>query len=432
VIGTRFLTFVDERVRPARVVRTAMVKVFPDHWSFMIGEIILYSFVVLVGTGVFLTLFFEPSATERLYTGSYGPLHGAEVSAAYASTVEISWDVRAGLLMRQAHHWGALIFVAAIVAHALRVFFTGAFRRPREINWVIGLTLLLLAILTGFTGFSLPDDMLSGTGLRVASAVLLSIPLIGGWLQFIVFGGEFPGDGLIERLYVAHVLLLPGLITALIVVHLTIMVRQKHSQFRGTGRTEHNVVGPRVWPAHTFRSASLFCAVAAVTFGLGGLAQVNPVWLWGPFDPASVTSPAQPDWYVAWVEGALRLFPAAAEFSVFGYLVPAVFVPAVVLPGLTFLALYTWPWIERRLSGDGAEHHLADRPGDNPLRLAVGVGALTFYGILLLAGANDIIARELEIPVLNVVGVLRVALVAGPIVTGTLAFVLARAPRSRA
>jgi ubiquinol-cytochrome c reductase cytochrome b subunit len=429
VIGRSVVRFVDERVRLADVVRTAKAKVFPDHWSFMLGEIALYSFLLLIGTGVFLTLFFEPSFADRTYTGSYEPLQGADVSAAFASTVEISWDVRAGLLMRQAHHWGTLIFVAAIVVHAMRIFFTGAFRRPRELNWIIGVTLLILAILNGFTGYSLPDDLLSGTGLRIASAVLLSIPVAGPWLQFLAFGGEFPGEELIERLYVTHVLLVPGLIAILLVLHIGLIVRQRHGQFPGRGHRERNVVGSPMWPAYAFRSLALFCAVAAVTFGLGGLAQINPIWLWGPFEPAGVTSPVQPDWYVAWVEGALRLAPAAAEFTVFGYLVSSVFIPAVVVPGLTFLGMYAWPWIERRFTRDTVHHHLVDRPRDNPVRTAIGVAVVTFYGVLLVAGANDVIARELEIPVLTIVQVLRVALVVVPLVAAVCAFVLARALR---
>jgi ubiquinol-cytochrome c reductase cytochrome b subunit len=429
VIRRRLVRALDERLRLSQLGRNTLAKVFPDHWSFMLGEIALYSFLVLVGTGVFLTLFFEPSTAETVYTGSYAPLHGQEVSAAYASAVELSWDVRAGLLMRQTHHWAALVFVAAIVLHLCRIFFTGSFRKPREINWLVGVTLLVLAIFNGFTGYSLPDDLLSGTGLRIAHSVVLSVPVVGSWAAFLLFGGQFPGDALIERLYAAHILLVPAAIGALIFVHLAILVRQKHTHFAGPGRSDRNVVGSRMWPTYAFRSLALLFAVAAVVFALGGLAQINPVWVWGAFDPAAVTEPAQPDWFVGWVEGALRLSPAAAEFTVFGHLVPSVFLPAVVIPGLTFLALYAWPLLDRLVTGDREPHHVTGRPRDCPIRTAIGAAALTFYGLLLLAGGDDIVAKRLDIPIFTVVAVLRVAVLTMPFVVGAVVFVLARALR---
>ena len=419
----------DERLRVSRLGRSALAKVFPDHWSFMLGEIALYSFMLLVGTGVFLTLFFEPATAERHYTGSYAPLQGQEVSAAYASSVELSWDVPAGLLMRQAHHWAALVFVAAIVLHLCRIFFTGVFRKPREINWVVGLTLLLLAILNGFLGYSLPDDLLSGTGLRIAYSVVLSLPVVGAWAAFLLFGGEFPGDQLIPRMYSAHILLVPALIAVLISVHLAILVRQKHTHFAGRGRSDRNVVGSRMWPTYAFRSLGLLFAVAAVIFALGGLAQINPVWVLGAFGPAAVTSPAQPDWYVGWVDSALRLFPPV-EFTVFGYLVPSVFLPAVVVPGITFVVLYTWPLLEKWVTEDRGAHHVAGRPRDWPVRTAIGGWGLAFYGLLLLGGAGDLIAKRLDVPVGDVVAVLRGVVLVVPFVVGAVVYVLARALRN--
>ncbi|WP_214414008.1 cytochrome bc1 complex cytochrome b subunit [Sphaerisporangium fuscum] len=428
-LARRAMRTLDARLRIAPQLRLALAKVFPDHWTFMIGEIALYCFAALVATGVFLTLFFDPSPADRVYGGAYGPFRGVTLSAAYASAVELSWDVRAGLLMRQAHHWAALVFLGAIVVHLSRVFFTGAFRKPREINWVIGVTMFLLALATGFAGYSMPDDLLSGTGLRVASGVMLSIPLAGPWLAFLFFGGEFPGEPLIPRLYILHVLILPGLIAALVGAHLAIIVRQKHSQFPGLGRNEHNVVGSKLWPTYSFRSLALLCAVFAVLFGLGGLAQINPVWVWGPFHPDAVTSPAQPDWYLSWVDGALRLFPPL-EFRVFGYLVPAPFLPGVVFPALTFLVVYAWPWLERRVTGDRGRHQLLDRPRDRPGRVALGAWALSFLGLLLAASSNDVVARQLHIPVLNIMYVMRLVVLVVPLVVAGLAYVLARALRA--
>jgi ubiquinol-cytochrome c reductase cytochrome b subunit len=220
---SRLIGALDNRLGGTRFTRKALNKVFPDHWSFMLGELALYCFIVLVTTGIFLTFFFHPSAQDVVYRGTYEPLHGTHMSEAYRSVVEISFDVRAGLVMRQIHHWAALVFIAAIVAHLCRIFFTGAFRRPREINWLVGITLLLLAIVNGFAGYSMPDDLLSGTGLRIAYSVMLSIPIVGPYVAYWVFGGEFPAEDILTRLYIVHVLLVPGLIIVLLSVHLAVV-----------------------------------------------------------------------------------------------------------------------------------------------------------------------------------------------------------------
>jgi ubiquinol-cytochrome c reductase cytochrome b subunit len=428
VIVDRLILAADDRLRLSPVVRKAMAKVFPDHWSFMLGEIALYSFVVLILTGVYLTFFFDASAADQVYRGEYAPLDGSTISAAYASTVRLSYDVRGGLLIRQVHHWAALLFVGAIVLHLSRIFFTGAFRKPREVNWMVGVTMLTLALLNGFTGYSMPDDLVSGTGLRIIYSVVESVPVIGAWVAFLAFGGEFPADPMIPRMYVSHVLLVPAVLVALISLHLGILIRQKHSQFRGPGRTEHNVVGSRLWPGYTLRTLALFAWVLAVLFALGGLAQINPVWIYGPYEPAQATSPAQPDWYVAWGEGALRLFPPV-EFRVAGYLVPAPFFPGVVLGGLTFLALYAWPFAERLRTKENASHQLLDRPRQHPARLGVGVAALVFYALLVIAAADDIIARLLGVPLLDILAVLQVLVLVLPVPAGLLAWLVARALR---
>ncbi len=424
--GRRAGDWIDQRLRLSKVTRHTVAKVFPDHWSFMMGEVALYSFVVLLATGTFLALFFEPTTAERLYSGSYQPLAGATTSGAYASTVELSFDIQGGLLIRQVHHWAALLFVAAIVVHLIRIFLTAAFRHPRELNWVVGVTMLLLAILNGFTGYSLPDDLLSGTGLRIASAVLLSIPLIGPWLQFLLLGGEFPGEATEQRLFVAHVLLVPALLTGLVVIHMAVLIRQKHAQFPGPGRRNTNVVGSRMWPTYAFRSLALLTGVAAVLVALGGLVQINPVWLWGPFDPNLATSPAQPDWYVGWLDGALRLFPPW-EFRIAGHLVPSVFWAGVVMPAVGFTVLYAWPWVDRLITGDRAEHHLLERPRERPFRMAVLVGVLTFVGMLLLAASEDLAARVWRLPVRDVIVTMRFATLVLPPVAAAVAYFATRA-----
>lgn len=429
MITRRLVGVVDRRLRLSSPVRKALDKVFPDHWTFMFGELTLYSFVVLVLTGVFLGLFFDPSTAETTYTGSYAPMHGETTSAAYASALQLSFDIRGGLLMRQTHHWAALIFVGSIVLHLCRIFFTGAYRRPREINWVIGVTMLLLALLNGFTGYSMPDDQLSGTGLRIIYSVVLSIPVLGPDLAFLIFGGQFPAEATIPRMFTAHVFIVPLLLFALIGAHLAILVRQKHTHFPGPGRTESDVVGSRLWPSYAVRTLGLFAAALAVLFGLGGLAQINPVWIWGPFQPGQAAVPAQPDWYVAWAEGALRLFPPL-DIHLAGHLIPTPFFPGAALGGVAFVALYAWPFVEQWCTKDTASHQILDRPRDHPVRMAIGVGALTFFGILLLAASDDVLAEWLEVPVNSVVWTYRILALVLPPVAAAAAFVLARGLRS--
>ncbi|UQU62614.1 ubiquinol-cytochrome c reductase cytochrome b subunit [Couchioplanes caeruleus] len=429
MITRRLYRALDARLGTTSAGRTALAKVFPDHWTFMFGEVAVYAFLALLLTGTYLTLFFEPSTAETVYDGAYQPLDGSTVSSAFASTVALSFDVRAGLLMRQAHHWAALLFVAAIVVHLLRVFFTGAFRRPRELNWVVGVTMLALALLNGFTGYSMPDDLLSGTGLRIIYSTVLSVPVVGSWIAMLAFGGEFPSDETTPRLYISHVLIVPAVFLALISLHLVMIIRQKHSQFPGPGRREHNVVGSRLWPAYAVRSLSLLTGVLAAVFALGGLVQINPVWIYGPFHPAQATSPAQPDWYVAWGDGALRLFPPI-EVHVAGHLIPAPFFPAVGLGTVTFLLLYAWPWLERWRTGDKASHQILERPRDRPGRVAAGAYALTFFAVLLVAAADDIIARLSGIPVLGILRTLQILLLVLPFAVAAVAFLVARSLRA--
>jgi ubiquinol-cytochrome c reductase cytochrome b subunit len=383
---------IDERVGSADFVRRSARKVFPDHWSFMLGEIALYSFIVLLLSGTFLTLFFHPSQVEVVYNGSYVPMHGLKMSDAYASTLNISFDVRGGLVMRQIHHWAALIFVAAMVVHLSRVFFTGAFRKPRETNWIIGTILLTLSFIEGLAGYSLPDDLLSGTGLRISEGVLLSLPVVGTYLSFFLFGGQFPGEEIIPRLYGIHILLLPGVFLALITVHLMLVWYQKHTQYPAPGRTEKNAVGYPFFPVYTAKAGGFFFITFGVTALLSAFFTINPIWLFRPYNPGEISAGSQPDWYMGFLEGSLRLFPNW-ETHVLGHTIPwNVLIPALGVPGFMFTALGAYPFIERWVTGDNREHHILDRPRNVPTRTGLGVMALTFWLILLAAGANDIIA----------------------------------------
>ena len=409
----RYVDSVNSRVGGGSMVSKVLHKVFPNHFSFLWGELALYSFVVLIATGIYLTLFFEGSQEEVIYRGSYEPLQGVEVSAAYDSVLRISFDVKGGLLIRQMHHWAALIFVGAVALHMVRVFFTGAFRRPRDLNWVVGVLLLILALAAGFTGYSLPDDLLSGTGLRITHAIILAIPFIGERATYALFGGEWPGTDIIGRLYPVHILIIPALIAALLGVHLALVWRQKHTQFRGPGRTEHNVVGERVWPAFAMKSTGLLFTVAGVTAAMGTLFHVNAIWLYGPYDPAAATSFSQPDWYIGFLEGSLRLFPPW-ETRVFGFMINNVVYSGVIIPGLIFTSLLAVPWIERWLTGDDNDHHLLDRPRDAAGRTATGVACLTVVALLFLGGSQDVIAGTFNISIGHVTTILQISLLVAP------------------
>jgi ubiquinol-cytochrome c reductase cytochrome b subunit len=408
--------YLDDRLRGAKSVRNLLKKIFPDHWTFLLGEIALYSFIILLLTGTFLTLFFKPSMTDVIYHGSYTKLNGVHMSEAYASTLNISFDVRGGLLMRQIHHWAAILFLAAIMVHMLRIFFTGAFRKPREINWLIGVTLLALAIVEGFAGYSLPDDLLSGTGLRILEGVLLSIPIVGTYISFFVFGGQFPGNDLIPRLYIVHVLLLPGIILALVSAHLFLMFHQKHTQMPGKGRTDRNVVGAPMYPYFMAKTGAFFFFVFAVCAGLSTFAQINPIWLFGPYNPAAISAGSQPDFYMGWLEGALRMMPAW-QINFLGHsLALSVFIAGLLVLGVLITGLAMYPFLEQWVTGDKREHHVLDRPRDAPTRTAIGAGGVTFYGVLWLIGGNDLIARYFDIQLYWTTWFGRVLVIVGPII----------------
>jgi ubiquinol-cytochrome c reductase cytochrome b subunit len=407
--------YLDQRTGIGSAVKEFARKIFPDHWSFLLGEIALYSFVVLLISGTFLTMFFVPSMNEVHYEGPWAAMNGVEMSEAFASTLRLSFEVRGGLLMRQIHHWAALIFMASIVTHMMRVFFTGAFRKPREVNWVVGFTLLILGLAAGFSGYSLPDDVLSGNGLRITDGVVKSIPILGSYLSYFIFGGEFPGQDLIPRLFTVHVLLVPGIILALIGLHLFFVVLHKHTQYPGSGRSDKNVVGYPLFPIYVAKAGGFFFIVFAVIALMAGTMTINPVWNYGPYDPSPVSAGAQPDWYMLFLEGALRLMPGQAEIVLGQYTLSLnVLIPAVVVPGILFTALALYPFIESMATGDKREHHVLDRPRNVPFRTAFGVSLLTAFFILVLAGSNDLIATHFHLSINDITWAFRVLLFVGP------------------
>ena len=422
----RLANFVDTRVGASTIVKEFGRKIFPDHWSFMFGEVALYTFVLLLLSGTFLTFFFDPSMAHVVYEGSYVPLKGIGMSTAMASTLDISFDVRGGLFMRQVHHWSALLFVASLSVHMLRVFFTGAFRRPRELNWVVGGVLLIMGLAAGFTGYSLPDDLLSGNGLRIIDGVMKALPVVGTYLSMFFFGGEFPGEHVIPRLYSLHIMIVPAVIILLLVIHLFMVVTHKHTQYPGPGRTNDNVVGFPVGPVYAAKAGGFFFIVFGIVAFISGIFQINPVWNYGPYDPSPVSAGTQPDWYIGFVDGALRLMPGVLGDFSFVWNIPfpwgdnslvlSVLLPALVPAGALFAVMFAWPWIERWVTKDNREHHLLDRPRNAPFRTAMGAAGVVFYCVMWAAASSDLIATHFHVALNDVTYWLRALFFVGPLV----------------
>ena len=414
----------------SRLVKEELRHVFPDSWAFFLGEIALYCFIILVVTGIFLSLFFQAAQTPTVYQGPYAPLQGTEVSAAYSSVLDLSFTVKAGLLVRQVHHWAALVFVAALIIHLLRMFFTGAYRKPRVINWLIGIVLLILVGMNGLFGYSLPDDLLSGVGLRVAYSITESIPFLGPWLASMMFGGEFPTSGIIARIYPVHILLLPLGIMGILGLHMGILWFQRHTEFPGPGRDDRTMVGTPMVPAYALRTVGYLLLVAGVLTAFGAFLQINPVWLYGPYTPFDATTQAQPDWYMGWMEGGLRLMPGW-DIRIGWFLLPAVFWPAVILPGLVFTPLLVWPFVDEWALRDHDYHNVLTFPTERPGRVAVGAGFVTFLTVLLLGGADDVFANVWDLDVVTVVEVLRAMVIVAPPLVAALTYAIARRASER-
>ncbi|MBX3099668.1 MAG: ubiquinol-cytochrome c reductase cytochrome b subunit [Salinibacterium sp.] len=418
--GQRFTgwaaNYVDERTSISGLVKELGRKIFPDHWSFMLGEVALYSFIVILLSGTFMTFFFQASMTPVFYDGSYVPLKGIEMSAAMASTLDLSFDIRGGLLMRQVHHWAALLFVASIGLHMLRIYFTGAFRKPREINWLIGFVLFVLAMAEGFTGYSLPDDLLSGNGLRIIDGLVKGIPIIGTWISYLLFGGEFPGEDVVGRFYVLHILLLPAILVAALGVHMLLLIINKHTQFAGPGRTNDNVVGVPIMPVFAAKAGGFFFIVFGVIVLIASLFQINPVWTYGPYDPSPVSAGTQPDWYIGFADGALRLVPPGWELELGAFTLSLnVFLPTIVLM-LFLLVVAIYPFIEAWITGDKREHHIADRPRNAPTRTAIGAAGVTSYAVMWGAASSDLIATHFKLSIESVTYSIQALFFLGPII----------------
>ncbi|MFL0412104.1 cytochrome bc complex cytochrome b subunit [Microbacterium paludicola] len=419
-LGGKFVgaaaNYIDERTSMSGFVKALGRKVFPDHWSFMLGEIALWSFVVVLISGTFLTFFFQASMVETHYNGAYEPMRGIAMSSALESSLRISFDIRGGLLVRQIHHWAALVFVAGIGVHMLRVFFTGAFRKPRELNWVIGFVLFILVMAEGFTGYSLPDDLLSGNGLRIIDGMIKGLPLIGTWTSFLLFGGEFPGSQIVGRLYTLHILILPLLVIALVAVHLLLMIVNKHTQFAAPGRTNGNVVGFPMMPVYMAKMGGFFFIVFGVIVLIASVVQINPIWNYGPYDPSPVSAGTQPDWYIGFADGALRLAPSNWDIVVGNFTFSFGIIAPVIVLGLFIVLVAIYPFLEAWITGDKREHHIAQRPRNAATRTAIGAAGVVFYAVLWAAASSDIIATHFMLTMEGVIRFLQISLIVLPII----------------
>lgn len=417
----------DERLRLQRPSRQVLTKVFPHHWTFLFGEVALFSFVILVLTGIFLTMFYTPSVDPVSYTGSLGLYQGRELPGAFESIVRLSYDVPGGLLFRRLHRGAAYLFIAALVLHVLRVLLTGAFRRPREINYHVGLILMLIGLGLVGTGQALPYDVVEGAALRIAYSFLLATPLVGEQVAFWVFGGDFFGDA-ITRFYVAHVLILPGAFAAVVTAHLVILVRQRHTQFPRKGVDgERYVFGQPLWPSQFIISTTLVIAVGGVLAVFALLVPWSDVALHGPAQVGVTSSTNHPDWWLSWIEGALVLWPAWEWYVLPGVVISAPFVAGVLLPLAVVGALFAYPWIDRRLAPYEGDVHVLQRPFDVPARAGLVFAGLSFLVMLTIASHVDYLSLHLGLRVENLVAFFRAAVFVVPVLTFAAVYLRARA-----
>ena len=416
----------DERLRVRRPARTALHKVFPHHWSFLLGEVTLFAFVLLVATGLYLTMFYTPSVELVTYSGSMALYQGQELPAAFESVVRLSHDVSGGVFFRRVHRGAAYLLVAGMAAHLLRILLTGAFRRPREVNYSVGITLLALGLALAATGQSLPYDVVEGAALRIAYSFLLAIPFVGEQVAFWVFGGDYFGDA-IPRFYVLHILVLPGLFAALATVHLLIVVRQRHTQFpQPDVDGQRQVAGTPLWPSQFATSAALLLAMAAALAAFAAFVPWSDVALHGPALPGHVSNAAHPDVWLLWLEGVLVLYPPWVWYPLPGVVISGPFLAGVLVPLLLFGALAAYPFVDRRIAPPDGDVHVLQHPGEVPLRTGFVVGLTTLVGVLTLGGVSDFLARAANMPIERVIMTLRGAAVAGPPLAAAAAAWLAR------
>ncbi|WP_123533316.1 cytochrome b [Halosimplex salinum] len=403
-------------------------KAFPAEDSFLLGEVALFCFLILVLTGVFLGFFFEPSTSDVEYDGSVAEYQGEELPEAFASVLNITYDVPFGMLIRRMHHWAAHLFVASMALHMLRVFFTGAYRNPREPNWLVGTGLAGMSMFAAYTGYALPFDEFASTAVGIGYNVALSVPLVGDLIGKLVFGGEFPSSATIPRFYFLHVFVIPVVIAGLIAVHMVILMRQKHTEdtreadVGGRETVDRDddsvVVGLPAFPNQAAVSAVVFFLTLATLSLLAGFLPVHNIAEYGPNDPASTPALIMPDWFLMWGYGFLKLVPSWMSFDLLGVHVSSEFVGGLLLPGLVFGAVALWPFVDYH---DDPVHFTAD-PIERPWQTAVGIAGVTFIMVASIAGMDVMVADVLGTSTDAIKPLLIGALVGVPIGSGLLTY----------
>ncbi|WP_373325185.1 cytochrome b [Halomicrobium urmianum] len=406
-------------------------KAFPAEDSYLLGEVALFCFLMLVLTGMFLGFFFEPSTSEVEYDGSVAEYQGEELPESFVSVLNITYDVPYGMFLRRLHHWAAHLFVASLSLHMLRVFFSGAYQNPREPNWVVGSGLAVSSMFAAYTGYALPFDEFASTATGIGFSIANSIPILGDVFAQVVFGGEYPSSATVPRFYFIHVFLLPVVIAGLIAVHMGILVRQKHTEapreddVAGDGRRvdrddDSIVVGLPAFPNQAAISAVVFFLTMATLSLLAGFLPVHNVAEYGPNDPAGTPALIMPDWFLMWVFGFLKLLPGWLGFTVpvVDVHVSTEFIGGMLLPGIVFAVMFAWPFIDYREE----PRHFGVDPLARPWQTAVGVAAVVMIMIASIAGMNTIAAdiTGLSTGVLN--PVLLAATVLGPLVAGGITY----------
>lgn len=412
--------------------RGLLGKAFPAEDSFLLGEVALFSFVVIVLSGIFLGVFYEPSSADVVYQGVIDQYQGEQLPAAFVSVLHITYGVPFGMFIRRIHHWAAHLFVASIALHMFRVYFTAAYRNPREINWIVGTILAVLAMGGSYTGYALPFDEFGATATGIGYNLAISVPVIGDFLGQLVFAGEFPSSGAIPRLFFLHVLVIPLAIMGLLVVHMLILMRQKHTE--GTrSETEAEaaevdadddsvILGLPAYPNQAAVGAVVFFLTAGTLSLLAGFLPVHNIVAYGPNDPASTPAVVMPDWFLMWVYGFLKVLPGWTTFHLGGIELTAEFWGGILLPGVVIVVVALWPFFDRATE---PRHFLAD-PLNAPRRTAIGIGAITMILVASLAGMNNLLGTAIGISTTVLNPYLLWGIILVPLVVGIITYALLR------
>lgn len=374
------MAWFDERVGLAGFYEKFGRKAFPVHTSFFLGEMAAFSFFILVVTGAYLGLIYIPSNVEIDYGGQQLP-------EAYAS-VKLIESIPVANLFRTVHAWSAHLLIASVVLHAMRIFFTGTYRKPRELNWVIGVVLLGLTLMAGFVGYSLPYDSYAVTATGVGYSIARSIPLVGNIAAELFFGGIYPTLGSLPRLYTIHVFIVPALLALVIGLHLLLVIKQKHTQ-PGYARKlaePGRVLGVPLWPYQAILAGQLLLFMFGGLFLLSAFVPIRPIDAYGP--PGPETPEVKPDWYLLWVYGFLKLVPRQVQLTLGPFNIGPEFIGGLVFPALFLGVITIVPWLDRT-NRSGKRYEYLEPPRQAPLRVACGVGFLVYIATLFLAAFYD-------------------------------------------